>query len=56
MKHQAEHVMRAAGERGVYVSNGMFIAAALTLGFRVAPIARTPNAWLNAHPKKGARR
>lgn len=54
MKHQVEHAMRAAGERGVYVSNGMFIAAALTLGFRVEPIARTPNAWTNAFPKKGA--
>lgn len=56
LKHAVEHAMRAAGERGIYVSNGMFIAAALTLGFRVEQIARTPNAWTNAFPKKEARR
>ncbi|MGI3902535.1 MAG: hypothetical protein ACRYGP_16595 [Janthinobacterium lividum] len=56
LKHQVEHAMRAAGERGIYVSNGMFIAAALTLGFRVEQIARTPNAWTNAFPRREARR
>ena len=56
LKHAAEHAMRAAGVGGIYVSNGMFIAAAMTLGFRVEQIARTPNAWLNAFPRKEARR
>jgi hypothetical protein len=56
LKHQVEHALRAAGERGVYCSNGMFIAAAMTLGFRVEQIARTPNAWTNVFPKKEARR
>ena len=56
LKHQVEHALWAAGERGVYVSNGMFIAAAMTLGFRVEQIAGTPNAWTNVFPKKGARR
>ena len=56
LKHQVENAMRTAGVRGVYVSNGMFIAAGLTLGFRVEQIAGTPNAWLNAWLKKGSRR
>ena len=52
LKHQVEHAIRAIGERGVYVSNGMFIAAALSLDFRVEVIHGTPNAWTDAHPKR----
>ncbi len=56
LKHQVEHAMRAIGDSEIYCSNGALIAAALTLGFRVEQIARTPNAWTNAFPRKGARR
>lgn len=44
LKHEAEHFHR---ERGAaeYISNGMFIAAAIHLGFMVQRIG--PNAWLN---------
>ncbi len=39
-KHEVERVL------GGYVGNGMFIAAALALGFPVARIRGTPNAWI----------
>lgn len=40
LKHDAE---RYAGN---YISNGALIAAAVELGFRVSPIAESPNAYL----------
>ena len=52
LKHAVEREMRAAGERPIYCSNGMFLAAALTLGFKVAPIHGTPNAFLNIDVKR----
>lgn len=52
-KHVAERVAREAG-RPVYISNGMFIAAAIALGFiveRESP--RSPNAFLNISRRSG---
>jgi hypothetical protein len=40
LKHVAEHDIG-------YVSNGVFIAAAIAEGFRVQRIGDSPNAWLN---------
>jgi hypothetical protein len=51
LKHRAENLMREFGHfrpLGNYVSNGMLIAAAYSLGFEVKPIARDSyNAYLN---------
>lgn len=47
LKHVAEH------EIG-YVTNGIFIAAAIASGFKVCPIPGSPNAWFNI--SKRARR
>ena len=40
LKHAAEH------EVG-YIANGMFVAAAITCGFRIKRNADSPNAYLN---------
>jgi hypothetical protein len=40
LKHVAEHDIG-------YVSNGVFIAAAIAEGFNVQRIGNSPNAWLN---------
>lgn len=40
LKHDAERYA------GTYISNGALIAAAVELGFRVSPIAKSPNAYL----------
>ena len=56
LKHAVEREMRSAGERPIYCSNGMFIAAALTLGFKVEPIPGTPNAFLNVDVKREGQR
>lgn len=51
LKHRAENLMREFGHfrpLGNYVSNGMLIAAAYSLGFEVRPIAPDSyNAYLN---------
>jgi hypothetical protein len=44
-KHQAEHYF--ASGRHHYISNGMFIAAAIDLGFVVERIYNSPNCFLN---------
>ena len=41
---------RALGEMGIenkYIANGVFIAAAISLGYRVRQISYSPNAWIN---------
>jgi hypothetical protein len=40
LKHSAEHDIG-------YITNGVFIAAAVAEGFRVVRVGDTPNAWLN---------
>jgi hypothetical protein len=45
-KHQAEHYFTASGHHQ-YISNGMFIAAAIDLGFVVERIPNSPNCFLN---------
>lgn len=46
-KHEAERFHKARGPGNPYVANGMFIAAALHLGFLVKPIKDSPNAYVN---------
>ncbi|MFG1316168.1 hypothetical protein [Xanthobacter autotrophicus] len=51
LKHQAERFGDSRHSRG-YVANGMLIAAALTLGFKVQQIdPDSPNAWFNISSK-----
>jgi hypothetical protein len=45
-KHQAEHYFESSGNHQ-YISNGMFIAAAINLGFVVQRIPNSPNCFLN---------
>ena len=53
-KHVAERLAREAGRPG-YVSNGMFLAAALALGFVVErEHPRSPNAYLNISRRTGS--
>jgi hypothetical protein len=46
-KHSAEKFHRAAGADNDYVANGMMIAAAIHLGFKVVRDGYGPNAFLN---------
>lgn len=46
LKHRAEEWHRSIGSSGTYMSNGMFITAALALGLIVAPNFGTPNAQI----------
>ena len=46
-KHQAEHYFESSGRDPHYVSNGMFVAAALSLDFVVQRIPNSPNCFLN---------
>lgn len=46
LKHSAERAMRGLNVADPYVSNGVFIVAAIVLGFRVEHIQGTPNAWI----------
>ena len=55
LKHLAERAAREIG-CSAYVSNGLFLTAAIALGFTVKPIAGTPNAWLNVSVSREARR
>jgi hypothetical protein len=57
-KHQAEAFHKAGDHAsGAYISNGVFIAAAEHLGFRLQRVGSTPNAYLNiAEPKAGRQR
>ncbi|AIB13206.1 hypothetical protein ABAZ39_14680 (plasmid) [Azospirillum argentinense] len=55
-KHVAERFHRERGEPDSYVSNGMFIAAALHLGFTVKRDGTGPNAFLNIAPADRPRR
>ncbi|MBP2229684.1 hypothetical protein J2847_002983 [Azospirillum agricola] len=55
-KHVAERFHRERGEPDSYVSNGMFIAAALHLGFTVKRDGTGPNAFLNIAPTDRPRR
>lgn len=49
LKHRAEKYWKNHREAGqdYYISNGMFIAAAIHLGFIVKPITESPNARVN---------
>ena len=46
-KHHAEHYFSARDGGGGYISNGMFIAAAIALDFVIERIPNSPNCWLN---------
>ena len=46
-KHQVERFHKEQHDRNTYVSNGMFIVAAIHLGFIVKRISGSPNAYLN---------
>jgi hypothetical protein len=48
-KHQAEHYFHARDGRfkNVYISNGMFMVAAIALDFKVKRIPAGPSAFLN---------
>ena len=47
-KSGTSYGLKHVAERDVgYITNGVFIAAAVAEGFRVVRIRETPNAWLN---------
>lgn len=46
-KHQAERLQQERGAPSHYIANGMFIAAALDLGFEIRRIPGSPNVYLN---------
>jgi hypothetical protein len=56
-KHVAERFHRGQGTENPYVSNGMFLAAAIHMGFIVkSDRANSPNAYLNIASEKEPRR
>jgi hypothetical protein len=56
-KHDAERFHKAADPDGnPYVANGMFIAAALHLGFKIKRDGMSPNAFINIAEPKAPRR
>lgn len=46
-KHQAEKMQEERSAPNQYIANGMFIAAALDLGFEIRRIPGSPNVYLN---------
>jgi hypothetical protein len=46
-KHQAEHYFKMRDGGDAYISNGVFIAAAIALDFKVKRISASPNCFLN---------
>jgi len=47
-KKGGSHGLKHVAEKNVgYITNGVFIAAAIAEGFRAVRIGETPNAWFN---------
>ncbi|MCH8863535.1 MAG: hypothetical protein IID51_13665 [Proteobacteria bacterium] len=54
LKHEAERFHKKNGASNPYVSNGMFIAAAIHLGFKIKKVG--PNAYLNISSREPGER
>ena len=53
LKHQAEQFYRERGAGASYVSNGLLIAAAVHLGFKIKQVGDSPNPYFNLGSKNG---